>query len=193
MNRQKNRRTGITLICTVMLLSLALACQGVGGSSGSYGAKGDPGLPGLPGNPGIAGNAGEPGNPGAPGPQGAQGPQGAKGKPANLTYAAIVLVPDSIPGDGSYGGKKAKQAFKVRGSGFTPGAAYFLQMNVGGNYITLAHDSSEEITVNESGSFDGDWQGHRNYSFDAPGVYTVVVQDAQGVKASAPLVVTAVE
>ena len=193
MNRQKNRRTGITLICTVMLLSLALACQGADGSTGSYGAKGDPGLPGLPGNPGVAGNPGEPGNPGAPGSQGAQGPQGPKGAPADLTYAAISLVPDSIPGDGSYGGLKASQTFKARGSGFTPGAAYFLEINVDGNLVTLAYDSSEDLTVNQSGSFDGDWQGHKHYKFDTPGVYTVVVRDAHGIKASAPLVVTAVE
>ncbi len=190
MNQRKNW-SRIALLLSTLLLSLALACQGPDGSQGPPGPKGDPGLPGLPGNPGEAGNPGDAGNPGSAGVPGTQGSQGTKGDPAAQTSASIAVVPNTISTDGGYGGRSASNSLKVLGSGFTPGSAYFVQLLVNGGLVTLQHDSDEDIEVNANGAFAGKWQGHRSFDFNTPGVFTLVVEDAAGVRATAVLRVTA--
>ena len=189
MNR-RNQWSRIALLLSTLLLSLALACQGPGGSQGGPGPKGDPGLPGLSGVAGEAGNPGDAGNPGSAGIPGPQGSQGTKGDTAAQTFASLIVVPDTISTDGGYGGSGASNSLEVIGSGFTPGSAYLVQLLVNGGLVTLAHDSDEDIEVNANGAFAGSWQGNSAFDFDTPGVFTLVVKDAYGVRATAALTVT---
>ena len=186
----KKRSVGVLLLISFVALFLAAACQGSDGPSGSSGPKGDPGIPGLPGNAGLPGNPGDPGNPGSGGirgPQGATGPQGLPGDSAAAIAASIALEPNTIDASGSFGGRRPTESFEIIGSGFTPGGAYFVQLLAGGSLVTLQHDSDEPIEVNSNGAFSGRWQGHRAYSFQTPGLYTITVTDANGISATAAL------
>ena len=191
MSWQKKRSVRILLLLSLVTLFLAAACQGSGGPSGAPGPKGDPGVPGLPGNAGAAGNPGEPGNPGSAGilgPQGATGSQGPAGDSAPAFAPSIVLDPVVIEATGD-------AEFEVRGSGFSSGEPYEVWVVVDGEVFYPANRGGE-LEVNENGALSSSWRGsaRRRSSglLDSPGLFTIVVRDANGLQASAPLWVEAV-
>lgn len=195
----KRRSFGKLVISSLILLLAAAACEGSSGSGGPAGPKGDPG---LPGNPGAAGLPGEPGNPGNPGPSGASGsagPLGPKGDPAAATAASITLDPmtlalevGSVPGFAGLSYFWDTSDFSVYGSGFTPGGPYILKLIWAGNEFLLQQRDDSELTVTDNGAFSSKWRYHlplKDETKLAGGVYTILVQDGSGIKATAPLVV----
>ena len=202
MTRWLSRRSfgKLLVLCSIFLFA-ATACEGDVGSPGLPGAKGDPGLPGNPGAAGLAGAPGNPGNPGPSGPQGAIGPTGSRGDPAPATAGSIFLDPGTIQlGVGSTSGFAGLSyfwetgEFTIFGGGFTPGEAYLVKVNIAGNEFSgLQKRDDSELVVSGNGAFVSKWR-YRLPQLDETklpaGVYTVLVADGSGVKATAPLVVT---
>ncbi len=197
----KRNSLGKLVILSLIFLLAAAACEGDIGSGGSLGAKGDPGLPGNPGAAGLPGDPGNPGNPGPSGAQGSAGPPGSKGGPAVATVGSISLDPGVIAlGVGSVRGFAGLSyfwetgEFSVLGSSFTPGEAYLVKMNIAGNeFGGLQKRDSSELIVSENGTFFSMWRYRLPQSDETKlpaGIYTVIVSDGKGVKATAPLAVT---
>ena len=193
MSWPKKRSVGILLLFSLVTLFLAAACVGADGNQGSPGPKGDPGAAGLPGLSGLPGNPGEPGNPGATGSRGAKGangPDGEAGSPITVAVPSIVLVPNVIEATG-------KADFEVRGAGFTSGEPYEVWVEIGGEVFYPANRGGGEMTVNENGALSSKWRGstkrRKTGLLDSPGLLTIVVRDATGLQATAPLNVVASE
>lgn len=86
--------SGVTFAAADVTLG-AVGPQGPMGSPGAPGAPGTPGLPGTPGTPGA------PGTPGTPGARGDTGPAGPAGPAGGQVWSANVLLPASIPSQGT--------------------------------------------------------------------------------------------
>jgi len=197
----KRNSFGKLVILSLIFLLAAAACQGSAGTGGTAGPKGDPGLPGNPGAPGLPGEPGNPGNSGPSGVQGPAGPSGPQGNPAVATVGSVVLNPGTVALEvGATGGWSGMSyfwetgEFSVLGSGFTPGEPYLLKLNIAGEeFGGLQKRDSSDLIVSENGTVSSTWR-YRLPQSDATklpaGIYTVIVLDGGGIKATAPLVVT---
>ena len=200
----KRNSLGRLVILSLIFLLAAAACEGDIGSGGSLGAKGDPGLPGNPGAAGLPGDPGNPGNPGPSGAQGSAGPPGPKGDLAAATVGSISLNPGTIAlGVGSVSGFAGLSyfwetgEFSILGSGFTPGEAFLVKLNIAGNeFGGLQKRDSNDLSVSENGTLFSTWRYRLPQSDETKlpaGIYTVIVSDGKGVKATTPLAVIEVK
>ena len=81
--------------------------------------------------------------------------------------------------------------FEVFGSGFTPDTPYNVQVMWNGNLLFLGVRGGE-LDVNENGVLTSTWRGRRRRSENvlvAPGIYSIIVTDGEGITATAPIVV----
>jgi hypothetical protein len=198
--RFKQNYFGKFVVLSLALLITAAACQGSVGPGGSSGPQGDPGLPGNPGAAGLPGDPGNPGNPGPRGAHGAAGASGAQGPAAAATFASVRLDPGAIvvgeEGVGGWSGMSYfwnSDEFVLRGAGFTPGEAYLVKMNFGGNeFGGFQKRDKSELVVSENGTVSSTWRYRLPKSDETIlplGVYSIIVTDGKGVKATAPLAV----
>ena len=200
----KRNSLGKLVILSLIFLLAAAACEGDIGSGGPLGAKGDPGLPGNPGAAGLPGDPGNPGNPGPSGAQGSAGPSGPNGDPAAATAGSISLDPGTIAlevgEEGGFAGISyfwETGEFSILGSGFSPGEPYLVKLNIAGNeFGGLQKRDSSDLAVSENGTVFSTWR-YRLPQLDETklpaGIYTIIVSDGKGVKATAPLVVIEVK
>lgn len=196
----KQNSFGKFVILSLALLLTAAACQGAVGPGGGTGPKGDPGLPGNPGSAGLPGDPGNPGNPGPRGAQGPSGPAGGQGASASATVASVRVDPGAIVmGEDAVGGWSGMSyfwntdEFVLRGAGFTPGEAYLVKMNFGGNLFGgFQKLDKSELVVNENGAISSTWRYRLPKSDETVlpvGVYSIIVTDGKGVKATTPLAI----
>jgi len=180
MKRSLTRRSlSILLILSFASLLIATACQGGDGSIGPVGSKGDAGPAGPAGARGAPGPQGSQGGVGSYGPKGSTGSQGAQGDTAVATVATLTIDPTAAVAAG--------EDFTLSGSGFAPGSAYTAVLSVGGQELSFIHVDAGPLSINDSGALNSKW---RFASATPAGVYTLIVNDEQGNKATVPFVIS---
>jgi len=178
MKRSLTRRSlSILLILSFASLFIA-ACAGADGSIGSVGSKGNTGPAGPAGASGGSGPQGPQGHAGQRGPEGANGPRGSQGDGAVATVATLTIDPKAVA---------AGEDFTLSGSGFAPGGAYTAVLSVGGQELSFIHVDAGSLSINDSGALNSKW---RFASAKPAGVYTLIVTDEQGNKATVPFVIS---
>ncbi|MBI4200279.1 MAG: hypothetical protein HY535_07390 [Chloroflexi bacterium] len=169
---------GAFLVLSILALFLLAACQGPEGKQGNPGPQGAPGAPGAPGARGADGAAGPRGL------EGPRGPVGPAGPAANPVFASVRVDPAVV---------EPLTDFAVRGSGFTPGQAYIVEITSGDSTL-IPGLRAGTLEVNANGAFESTWRagvGDGARTPIASAAYTLVVRDAKGLVASSPLVVFA--
>ena len=185
---------GKLLTLSIVFLFAATACEGDVGSPGPPGATGDPGLPGNPGAAGLPGDPGNPGNLGPSGLQGPAGPTGPKGNAAPATAGSITLEEWTIE---PCSGRRCRSGgrFTVLGAGFTPNQAVTIALQAGGeDLFPVLTSDPESVIASANGTFEAKLKAgvsRRAERAIEPGLYTILVTDASGIKASAPLTILA--
>ena len=179
MKRSLTRRSlSILLVLTFVSLLVATACKGDDGSIGSVGSKGDAGPAGPAGASGGPGTQGTQGDVGPTGSSGSTGSQGAQGDPAAATIAALTIDPSAVA---------VGEDFTLSGSGFAPGSAYTVVLSAGGQELSFIHVDSGALVINDNGALNSKWR----FATTRPaGVYTLIVTDEQGSKATVPFVIS---
>ena len=157
---------------------VATACQGDDGSTGPIGSQGDAGPAGPAGASGGPGLQGPQGDVGPTGPSGTIGSQGVQGDPAVATIAALIIDPSAVA---------VGEDFTLSGSGFAPGSAYIVVLSVGGQEFSFIHVDSGALVTNDNGALNSKW---RFATARPAGVYTLIVTDEQGSKATVPFVIS---
>ena len=158
----KSKSIVVSLVFSIMIMSLACA-----GSEGPAGLQGPQGLPG---------------NPGAPGARGPAGPSGNISSAGISSYSTIMVSKNSLT---------MSEPFEVHGSGFIPGEAIVISLQIDTSLAPVVGDgSSAQVVANGAGAFVAyfdNMTSNPDIISRAAGISTLIADGGEGNSASVPV------